>query len=73
MQRIFIKKCVQFKVGSVCHIKRFTTEPRNILKDVRKSQMMPDQFRKWVRRQSKGFYAAGFDSLVKRCGQVYQC
>jgi hypothetical protein len=29
MQRIFIKKCFLFTVGSVCRIKRFTTEPRN--------------------------------------------
>jgi hypothetical protein len=25
MQRIFIKKCFLFTVGSVCHVKRFTT------------------------------------------------
>jgi hypothetical protein len=34
--------------------------------DVRKSQMMPDQVRKWLRQQSKDFYAAGSDALVKR-------
>jgi hypothetical protein len=28
--------------------------------------MMPDQVRKWLRQQSKDFYAAGFDALVKR-------
>jgi hypothetical protein len=28
--------------------------------------MMPDQKRKWLRQQTKDFYAAGFDSLVKR-------
>jgi hypothetical protein len=27
--------------------------------------MMPDQVRKWLRQQSKDFYAAGFDALVK--------
>jgi hypothetical protein len=27
--------------------------------------MMPDQVRKWMRQQSKDFYAAGFDALVK--------
>jgi hypothetical protein len=37
----------------------------NSLKDVRKSQMMPDQVRKWHRQQSKDFYAAGFDTLIK--------
>jgi hypothetical protein len=29
-------------VGSVCHLKRFTTGSRNFLKDVRKSQIIPD-------------------------------
>jgi hypothetical protein len=28
--------------------------------------MMPNQVRKWPIQQSKGFYAAGFDVLVKR-------
>jgi hypothetical protein len=28
--------------------------------------MMPDQVRKWLRQQSKDFYAAGFEALVKR-------
>jgi hypothetical protein len=28
--------------------------------------MMPGQVRKWLRQQSKDFYAAGFDALVKR-------
>jgi hypothetical protein len=36
------------------------------LKDVRKSQMMPDQVRKWLRQRSKIFYAAGFDAVVER-------
>jgi hypothetical protein len=66
MRRLFIKKCFLFKVGSVCHVKRFTTGSRNSLKDVRKSQMMPEQVRKWLREQSKDLYAAGLDALVKR-------
>jgi hypothetical protein len=64
MQRIFIKKCFLFMVGSVCRVKRFTTLSRNSLKDVRMSQMMSDQV---LRQQLKDFYAAGFDALVKRC------
>jgi hypothetical protein len=28
--------------------------------------MMPDQVRKWLRQQTKDFYAAGFDALAKR-------
>jgi hypothetical protein len=66
MQRIVIKKCFLFTVGSFCRIKRFTSELRNALKDVQKSQMLPDQEWKWLRQQSKDFYAAGFDALVKR-------
>jgi hypothetical protein len=52
MQRIFIKKNFLFAVGSVYCGKWFTTGSRNSLKDVRKSQMMPDQVRKWLRQQS---------------------
>jgi hypothetical protein len=63
MQRILIQKCFLFRVGSVCRLKYFTTGSRNSLRDVRKSQMMPDQVPKWLRQQSKDFYAAGFDSL----------
>jgi hypothetical protein len=64
VQSIFIKKCFLFTVGSVCRVKRFTTGSRNSLKDVRKSQMMPDRERKWLRQQSKDFHAVGFDALV---------
>jgi hypothetical protein len=66
MQRIFIKKCLLFTVESVCRVKQFTTGSRIPLKDVRKSQMMADQVRKWLRQQAKHFYAAGFDVLTKR-------
>jgi histone-lysine N-methyltransferase SETMAR len=31
------------------------------------------EVRKWLRQQSKDFYAAGFDALIKDMGQVYQC
>jgi hypothetical protein len=27
---------------------------------------MPNQLQKWLRQQSKDFYAAGFDALIKR-------
>jgi hypothetical protein len=54
-------------VGSDCHVKPFTTASRNSVKDVRKSQMISGQVRKWLRQQSKDFYAAHFDALVKRC------
>jgi hypothetical protein len=68
IQRIFVKKCFLFTVGSVCRVKRFTTGSRISLMDVRKSQMITDQVRKWLRQHSpEDFYAAGFDELVKRC------
>jgi hypothetical protein len=66
MQKILIKKCFLFIVGSVFHVNRFAMCSRNSLKDVRKSQMMPDQVRKWLRQQTKGYYTEGFEELVKR-------
>jgi hypothetical protein len=66
MQRTFIKKYLLFTMGSVCRVKQFTTGSRHSLKDVRRSQMMPDQVQNWLKQQSKDFYAAGFDALVKR-------
>jgi hypothetical protein len=65
-ERIFIKKSFLFMVGHVYHVKQFTIGSRFSLKDVRKLQMMPDQVQKWLRQQSKHFYSAGFDALVKR-------
>jgi hypothetical protein len=55
MERIFVKK-----------YKTVHTWVEKSLKDVRKSQMMPDQVRKWLGQQSKEFYAAGFLAPVKR-------
>jgi hypothetical protein len=55
-----------FVVGSVCRLKLFRTGPRNSLSEVRKSHMMPDQVRKWLRQQSKDFYAVGFEGLVEQ-------
>jgi hypothetical protein len=40
--------------GKCLSRKAFTTGSRNYLKDVRKSQMMPNQLRKWLRQQSNG-------------------
>jgi hypothetical protein len=37
---------------------------RNSLKDVRKSQKIKREMRKWLREQSKDFYAAGFDKCI---------
>jgi hypothetical protein len=65
MRRVFIQKCFMFTVGSFCRVKGFTTGSSNSLRDVRKSQMMTEQVRKWL-RNSRDFYAVGFDALVKR-------
>jgi hypothetical protein len=73
LQIIFLKKCFPFYVRSVCRIKRFTAGSRNSLKDVRKSQMMPDQVGKWLRQQSNNFCACTFRRTGKAMGQVYQC
>jgi hypothetical protein len=56
VQSIFINRCFQFTKGSVCHVKRFITADEEVETEVRK----------WLGRQSKGFYAAGYDALVKR-------
>jgi hypothetical protein len=55
VQKILIKKYFLLMVRSVCHIKRFTIGSRNSLEDVQKSQMMPDEERKWLRQQSNEF------------------
>jgi hypothetical protein len=53
MRRIFIKKCFLFTTGSVCHVKLFTTGSRNSLKDVQKSQIMPDEVALFRLRQKQ--------------------
>jgi hypothetical protein len=63
MQRIFINKWFLFTVGSVCHVKRFTTGSRNCHPD---DEEIDTKVRKWLRQQSKDFYAAGFDAPAKR-------
>jgi hypothetical protein len=60
------KEIFLFTVGSVCRVKLSKTGSRNSFKDIRNSQIVPYQVRKWSRQQSKDFYAAGFDALVKR-------
>jgi hypothetical protein len=62
MQRIFIKKCFLFTVGSVCRVKRFNLGGKYFTDD----EEFETEVRKWLRQKSKDFYAAGFDSLVKR-------
>jgi hypothetical protein len=63
---IFIKKYFLFTVGRDCRVSQFKTGSRNALKVFRKSHIMPDQVRKWLRQKSKDLYAVGFEALVKR-------
>jgi hypothetical protein len=53
MQRIFIKKCFLFTMGSVCRAKGMATGSRNSLKD----EEVETGARKWLTRQYKDFCA----------------
>jgi hypothetical protein len=68
MERIFIKKCFLFMVGSVCSVKRFHLGGKRFADD----EEVETEVSKWLRQQSKDFYAAGSDT-GKAMGQVYQC
>jgi hypothetical protein len=69
MRRILIKKCILFKVGSVCRVMQFTTASRNSLQD----EEVETEVEKWLRQQSKGLLCRGFRRAGKAMGQVYQC
>jgi hypothetical protein len=62
----YIKKCFWFRVGILRRVKRFTTGYRNVANILLMTKMLATEVRKWLRQQSKDFYAAGFDALVKR-------
>jgi hypothetical protein len=62
IQEIFIKKCFLFKVGSVCRGKRFHLGGKCFADD----EGVETKVLKWLKQQSKYFYPAGFDALVKR-------
>jgi hypothetical protein len=62
MQRVFIKKCLLFTVGSVCGVKRFITRSTYSLKD----EEVETEMLKCLRQQSEDFFAVGFFALVKR-------
>jgi hypothetical protein len=53
-------------MGSFCPVERFTSGSGHSFKGVRKPNMMSEQVLKWLRQQSKDFYVAGLDALVKR-------
>jgi hypothetical protein len=56
MQRIFIKKCFLFIVGSVCRMKRFTTGGKRF----GDGEEVETEVRKRLRQQSIDFHTAGF-------------
>jgi hypothetical protein len=60
-----IHKCFLFTVGSVCRVKQFTAGSRNVANVSLMTKRFETALRKWLRQQSKDFYAAGFDALVK--------
>jgi hypothetical protein len=61
-KRIFIKKCFLFILGGVCSVKRFQLGGK-CFADVEEFET---EVRKRLRQESKHFYAAGIDALVKR-------
>jgi hypothetical protein len=64
VQRIFIKKYFLFTVGSICRVKQFSLCGKHFTHD----EEFETKVWKWLRRQSKDFYAAGFHLLLKRWG-----
>jgi hypothetical protein len=69
MQRIFIKKCFLFTVGSDCRVKLFTTGGKRFADD----EKVETEVRKWLRQQFKRLLCCGFLRTGKAMGQVYQC
>jgi hypothetical protein len=53
---------ILIRVGCVCHVKRFSLGGKRFADD----EEVEPEVQKWVRQQSKDFYAAGFYALVKR-------
>jgi hypothetical protein len=66
MQRIFIKKSFLFMVGSVCWVKWCSFGGKHFADD----KEVEMEAWKWLRQQSKDFYAAGFNAQVKAMGQT---
>jgi hypothetical protein len=62
VQRILLKKCFLFILGSVCRLKRFITGSGNFADD----EEVETEMWKWLRQRPKDFCAAGIDALAKR-------
>jgi hypothetical protein len=48
MERIFIKKCFLFTVGTVCRVRRFSVDDKRFADD----EEFETKVRKWLRQQS---------------------
>jgi hypothetical protein len=66
MQIIFIKKCFPVYSGKCLSLKAVHNWVKKFSEG--RSEVADDEteMRKWLRQESKDFYAAGFDALVKR-------
>jgi hypothetical protein len=62
MQRKLIKNYFLFTVGSLCRVKRFHFGGKRSADN----EKVETEVRKWLRQQSKYFYAAGFEAVIKR-------
>jgi hypothetical protein len=49
-------------VGNVCHVKQFSLGGKRFTDD----EEVEPEVRKWLRQWSKDYYAAVFETLVKR-------
>jgi hypothetical protein len=49
-------------MGSICHVKWFRFGGKGVA-DIKEDET---EVRKWLRQQTKHFYAAGFDALATR-------
>jgi hypothetical protein len=65
MRRIFIQKYFQYG-GKCLPRKAFHIWVKKHDKYFADDQEVETEVRKWLRQQSKNFYAAGFNTLVKR-------
>jgi hypothetical protein len=69
MQRIFIKKCFLFTVGSNCSVKSFHFGGKRFADD----EEFEKEARKWLRQQSKRLLCCWYRHTSKAMGQIYQC
>jgi hypothetical protein len=69
VQRIFLKKCFLFTVGSVRRESGAQLGGKRFADD----EEVVTEMGKWLRQQSKDFLFGGFRRTGKAMGQVYRC